>query len=87
MNVAERWLLPDAVAAHRGVVNYTVRTWIAENAMPAHKVGRPWTFQVSETDDWVRGCGGQRPRAPLARPGVGSSSYAHHNDEPGEGRR
>jgi excisionase family DNA binding protein len=45
---------PFAIAAHLGVTKDTVYTWIAEKAMPAHKVGRLWTFQASEIYDWVR---------------------------------
>lgn len=52
--MAEPWLSADDVAAQLGVTKDTVYTWIAEKAMPAHKVGRLWKFQVSEIDDWVR---------------------------------
>jgi excisionase family DNA binding protein len=52
--VAEPWLSADDIAAHLGVTKDTVYTWIAEKAMPAHKVGRLWKFQASEIDDWVR---------------------------------
>ena len=53
-NVAEPWLSADDIAAHLGITKDTVYTWIAEKAMPAHKVGRLWKFQASEVDDWVR---------------------------------
>jgi excisionase family DNA binding protein len=56
-NVAEPWLSADDIAAHLGVTKDTVYTWIAEKAMPAHKIGRLWKFQASEIDDWVRGGG------------------------------
>jgi len=52
--VAEPWLSADAIAAHLGVTKDTVDTWIAEKAMPAHKVARLWRFQASEIDDWAR---------------------------------
>lgn len=52
--MAELWLSSDGIAAHLGVTKDTVYTWIAEKAMPAHKVGRFWKFQASEIDDWVR---------------------------------
>ena len=52
--MAEPWLSADDIAAHLGVTKDTVYTWIAEKAMPAHKVGRLWKFQASEIDDWVR---------------------------------
>lgn len=52
--MAEPWLSADDIAAHLGVTKDTVYTWIAEKAMPAHKVGRLWKFQASEIDEWVR---------------------------------
>ncbi len=55
--MAEPWLSADDIAAHLGVTEDTVHTWIAEKVMPAHKVGRPWKFQASEIDDLVRRCG------------------------------
>lgn len=53
-NVAEPRLSADDIAARLGVTKDTVYTWIAEKAMPAHKIGRLWKFQASEIDDWVR---------------------------------
>jgi excisionase family DNA binding protein len=52
--VAEPWLSADDIAAHLGITKDTVYTWIADKAMPAHKVGRLWKFQANEIDDWVR---------------------------------
>ena len=45
--MAEPWLSADDIAVHLGVTKDTVYTWIAEKAMPAHKVGRLWKFQAS----------------------------------------
>lgn len=50
----EPWLSADEIAEHLAVTKDTVYDWIAEKALPAHKVGRIWRFQVSEVDDWVR---------------------------------
>lgn len=55
--VPEPWLSADDIAVHLGITKDTVYTWIAEKAMPAHKIGRLWKFQISEVDDWVRGDG------------------------------
>jgi excisionase family DNA binding protein len=52
--MSERWLSADDIAAHLGVTKDTVYSWIADKAMPAHKVGRLWKFQASEVDAWVR---------------------------------
>lgn len=52
--MVELWLFADDTAAHLGVTQDTVYTWIAEKAMPAHKVGRLWRFQTSEINEWGR---------------------------------
>lgn len=56
--MAEQRLSADDIAAHLGAPTSgspkTVHTGIAEKAMPAHKVGRPWKFQGTEVDEWVR---------------------------------
>ena len=68
----EPWLSADDIASHLGVTKDTVYAWIAEKAMPAHKIGRLWKFQASEVDDWVRagGATGEEPEPPRAKPGV-----------------
>lgn len=62
---SEPWLSAEEIAAHLGVTKDTVYVWIADKAMPAHKIGRLWKFQASEVDNWVRGGGtassSQRP--------------------------
>ena len=55
--MAEPWLSAGQIAAHLGVTKDTVYAWIAENGMPAHKLGRLWRFQTSEVDELVRGGG------------------------------
>jgi len=55
--MAEPWLSAEEIAGHLGVTKDTVYVWIADKAMPAHKIGRLWKFQTSEVDAWVRGGG------------------------------
>jgi excisionase family DNA binding protein len=55
--MSEPWLSAYDIAAHLGVTKDTVYSWIADKAMPAHKVGRLWKFQASEVDEWVRSGG------------------------------
>lgn len=43
----------DVVAEHLGLTQDSVNVWIANKAMPAHKVGRLWRFQIAEVDAWV----------------------------------
>lgn len=67
----EPWLSADDVAAHLGVTKDTVYTWIADKAMPAHKVGRLWKFQATEVDGWVRRGGATEVDSKDDRPGRG----------------
>ena len=64
----EPWLSADDIALHLGVTKDTVYAWIADKAMPAHKVGRLWKFQATEVDEWVRRGGAAVSDAP-ATPG------------------
>ena len=57
LTISEPWLSAEEIAAHLGVTKDTVYAWIADKAMPAHKVGRLWKFQASEVDSWVRSDG------------------------------
>lgn len=52
--MSEPWLSTNEMAAHLGVTNDTVYTWIAGKGLPAHKIGRLWKCQAREDDDWVR---------------------------------
>lgn len=80
--MAELWLAADDIATYLGITKDTVHTWIAEKAMPAHKVGRLWKFQASEIDDWVRaGAASSAPQALEPQSSVGGRSYTHNNDE------
>jgi excisionase family DNA binding protein len=50
----DRWLSVDEIAEYLGVKRDTVYKWIAERAMPAHRVGRFWKFKKEEVDGWVK---------------------------------
>ena len=41
------------IALHIGVSKDTIRNWIKNESMPAHKVGKLWLFRVSEVDQWI----------------------------------
>ncbi|TJZ74233.1 helix-turn-helix domain-containing protein [Chitiniphilus eburneus] len=51
---SEPWVTAEDVAQHLGVVKDTVYRWREKRALPAHKIGRLWKFQLSEVDKWVR---------------------------------
>jgi excisionase family DNA binding protein len=82
--VAEPWLSADDIAAHLGVTKDTVYTWIAEKAMPAHKVGRLWKFQASEIDDWVRAGAASSDAEPLTAAAIVSGQPYPDDDEADE---
>lgn len=48
------WVSVDQIAEHLGVTRDSIYRWIERKALPAHRVGRLWKFQLSEVDDWVR---------------------------------
>ena len=85
--MAEPWLSADDIAAHLGVTKDTVYTWIAEKAMPAHKVGRLWKFQASEIDEWVRRGGAAAGAEPSTTPAVVSGQPYSDNDDADRERR
>lgn len=62
--MSQPWLSADDIATHLGVTKDTIYSWIADKAMPAHKVGRLWKFQTSEVDEWVRGGGAAATEEP-----------------------
>jgi len=43
--MAERWLSVDEIGEHLVVKRDAINKWIAEKALPAHKIGRLWKFQ------------------------------------------
>ncbi len=53
----EPWVSVDQVAEHLGVTRDSIYRWIDRKALPAHRVGRLWKFQLSEVDAWVRAGG------------------------------
>ena len=71
--MSEPWLSAEEIAAHLGVTKDTVYSWIADKAMPAHKIGRLWKFQASEVDGWVRSGGTASPEKepPSGQPATG----------------
>ena len=50
----ERWLSVVEIARHLGVSKDTIYSWLGQEKIPAHKLGRLWKFKVSEVDRWVQ---------------------------------
>lgn len=53
-DVAESWLSADDIAANLGITKDTVYSWIAENAMPSHKVGFLWKILAGDVRDGMQ---------------------------------
>ena len=55
MNLQENYINLEEAAVYLGIKPATLRSWIKDpdNEVPAHKVGRMWTFKRSEIDEWI----------------------------------
>lgn len=49
----EKWLSLVEIAEYVGVSKDTIRNWIKNRGLPAHKVGRLWKFKKTEVDCWI----------------------------------
>ena len=49
----EKWSSIDEVAEHIQVHKDTIRNWIRDGKIPAHKIGKQWRFRISEIDKWI----------------------------------
>ena len=48
----EPWVSLKDVATHLDVSEVTIRRYIANKGLPAHKAGRAYRFKLSEVDRW-----------------------------------
>jgi len=55
MSNSEPWVTIEVVAKHLAVSQDTIRRWVEQRALPAHRAGRFWRLKLSEVDEWVRG--------------------------------
>ena len=49
----EKWSSIEEVADHIGVTKDTIRNWIKNKTIPAHRVGKLWKFKLSEVDEYI----------------------------------
>lgn len=51
--ILDRYYSMQEICKHLGISRDTALRGIATKNMPAHKIGKNWTFKVSEIDEWV----------------------------------
>lgn len=51
--INDNYISIDESAEYLGVKTSTIRTWIKNKGMPAHRIGKLWKFKRSEIDGWV----------------------------------
>lgn len=57
MSEQEPWASVEDIAKHLGIARDTVYRRIESKTLPAHRIGRPWKFKLSEVDARVRSGG------------------------------
>ncbi len=67
----EPWVSVEQVAQHLGVAKDTVYRWREHRGLPAHRVGRLWTFKLSDTRATSSGLAADVGQAPARLPGDG----------------
>jgi len=50
---SENFIGINEAAEYLGIKTVTLRGWIKQKRVPAHKVGKLWKFKRSELDEWV----------------------------------
>lgn len=54
INNDENWIGTEEAAKYLDVKVATIRKWIKDKKIPAHKIGKLWKFKKTELDDWVK---------------------------------
>lgn len=50
----ENYIGIDVAATFLNVKPVTLRKWIKDKNIPAHKIGKQWKFKKSELEEWVK---------------------------------
>lgn len=53
-SIHENYISIDDAAVFLDIKPVTLRKWIKDKNVPAHKIGKQWKFKRSELEDWVR---------------------------------
>ena len=54
MNNEEKLIGTEEAAKYLDVKVATIRKWLKDKKIPAHKIGKLWKFKKTELDDWVK---------------------------------
>ena len=50
----ENYISIDDAAEYLNIKAVTLRKWIKDQNVPAHKIGKQWKFKRSELEEWVK---------------------------------
>ena len=50
----ENYISIEEAATFLDIKPVTLRKWIKEKNLPAHKIGKQWKFKRSELEEWVK---------------------------------
>ena len=50
----ENYISIDDAAEYLNIKAVTLRKWIKDKNVPAHKIGKQWKFKRSELEEWVK---------------------------------
>lgn len=51
---SENYIGIEEASAFLNIRPVTLRKWIKDKSIPAHKIGKQWKFKKSELEEWVR---------------------------------
>ena len=52
-SINESYISIDDASLFLDIKPVTLRKWIKEKSIPAHKIGKQWKFKRSELEEWV----------------------------------
>ena len=52
-SVGKNYISTEDAALLLNIKPVTLRKWIKDKSVPAHKIGKQWKFKRSELEEWV----------------------------------
>ena len=50
----ENYIGIEVAALFLNIKPVTLRKWVKDKSVPAHKIGKQWKFKRSELEEWVK---------------------------------